>query len=693
MLCKKKEIIREDENVCTLKIDCKKDNLCEVLKTFGIQEVYKGDQNLLWDALVTDVALHKAIYPEIPFKTFLHDEKFGTGDHRLVPFYKDSGKYVITEDYAQKITGAVYINQDISYGLFYATPIEPVEYQELGFHLSWIADFWREYKPKIEEDREFINALEELGFSWDYDHISEVTKCGETANKDALYNLFQKNSKAEIYYLFSKSLGWYGVVPKYLEEVSLSSVYIDEELVKHISHLFSLGVRGLLKQVKDKEIKKEIIKRAKKVYSFGKEIIENNKDLSITDFQVRLSQKILSDIFNDDLKVDFSRTSELLRINSISDFEDKDFFFFFNLSLGYPEEFANAYNTALNKAKLPLKRIMMKNNSLELPYFLEVFSLREGRWILTRCNIEVKNQDNPYIRIFSPYCAMETFVSKEDLRSARSFLNTLYSSGKFPYGFALIGKAGPFMTEMRRVPKVLAVPEKGSKYAPMVDYFLGELKRSVNNIPDSHLIRIKLNFLDNLRYLGKIKFSLPKFLSLYFSKQEMYADEISSLWREKVEEVSKVLNFVSGIEAGEYFHLGKIILYEKGLLEDLGKSKKFFDKLKEKGYDNIFRDFPFSNKFLSVLKDLIEERDKVIEEIRKKKKEASSQLHQERHFVEYKIILLFGALLRSLFLFKESLSYLNFRPYSIMIYLVSPDFFKVLTDNAEIYLEKVEFKT
>lgn len=682
-----KEIIREDENFYTVKFKCT-DSLVQVLKNIGIKEVYKGDQNLLWDALLTDIVLHNKLKNNILFIPFLHDEKLGTGDHRLIPFYRDNGRYTLTEDYAQKFTGAVYINQDISYGLFYGVPIEPSEYKELNFKLYWLADCWREYKTILEKDDNFLKVLEDLGFTWNYEKYSAVTHTGSIANKQALRDYFEKNPKAEIYYLFSKSLGWYGIVPRHHEEISLSSIYIDEELKKYINRLFILGIRGILKQVKNN--RKEIFTRAKKIYDYAKNILETSKDITISDFQLKIANKIIKEIIDEDLNI--RKTSEILKISCIDDLDNRDFYYFFDLVLRFTDIFAKAYNSALNKAKLPLKRMQLKNSVYQPPYFLEIFVNRNDKKILTRCNIEIKESEDYYIRLFSPHCSSIVFLESNKIDNARDFLKILLSSGKFPNGFALIGKAGPFMAEMRRFPRVLAVPEEGSKYAPMVDYFLGELKRSIKDLPDSHLIRVRLNLLDNLKFLGNLIFRLPKFLSLYMGKNEVSAQEFSDIWRSKVEAVEKILKFISGLESGEYFHLANIVLWEKGLISDLGRSRKLLNKLIKKGYKDEFKNFPFPQSFLSYLKELSMRRREVIIKINEKKPEAPSHLYEERKLLEYKILFIFGVFIRSLLIFEKSLKYLNHRPYSIILYLISPKFVRQIIENAEVYIEKVVFK-
>lgn len=690
-LCK--EIIREDENIITYKIFFPKEELINILKAKGIKRIFKGDQNLLWDGLITDIALKIALKDKIDFYPFVHDEKLGTGDNRLIPFYKDNFRFTITEDYAKKTTGAVYINQDISYGLFYGISIEPKDFKKVGFRIKWLLRNWGEYKEEINKDECYKKALESLGFSWNYSKISEITKSGIMANRDALEIFFKKNPHAEIYYLFSKSLGWYGIVPKYPEDISLSSIYLDDSnLLDLIKRLFILSVRGILRQVKEKDLREKIIERARKIKNWFNEFIKD-KNKSLVDLQIFLAKKIIKDVYKDSIDLEFNTTSEMLKITKDKEI-DNDFYYFFDLCLKYPYIFIESYNKALNKSGLDLKRLNIKNNLFYPPFFIEVFSKDEkNRKILMRCNLEISQADKEvFIRLFSHHCSSSTYVSKYSLNNACNFIKTLISTDNFPYGFSLIGKAGPFMAEMRRVDKVLAVPEMGSKYSPMVDYFLGELRSKNIDIPPSHLLRVQINILDNLKYLDTFTFKLPKFLSIYFG-EEISNKDFSKIWRYKIEEIEDILKVFSKTEQGEYFHLAKIILYQKGYidLEVNEKIKKYIRKVSP--HIRRLENIKFPEEFLKVLKNLIEKRNYIISILKEKKEKSDKSLYKEKEFIEYKILFLFAVLIRSLLMAKESLIYINFRPYSLSLYLLGgEDLIKLLVENVKFNLEKVVFK-
>ncbi|PMQ02137.1 MAG: hypothetical protein CBR30_00300 [Dictyoglomus sp. NZ13-RE01] len=689
-ICKEK--IREDENFETYKIYFPSEDLVNELKERGIEAVYKGDQNILWDALITDLALKIRLEDKVKYIPFIHDEKLGTGDQRLANLYDDKNRFTITEDYAQKVTGAVYINQDISYGIFYAVPIEPHEYKNLGFHLSWISRKWRDYKKLLINDDSFTRAIESLGFTYNYHRVSQVTRLGPCANISALKKLFERNPQAEIYYLFSKSLGWYGIVPREAEDISLSSIYLDESNIKILlEKLFILGVRGTLKQIKNKNYRKRVIERAKKIRNWYKEIIFSNHNISIVDLHKYISKKIIEDLYKNDIELKFETTSNMFRITSKEEVKE-DSYYFFDLSLRNPQLFAQAYNMALNKAGLHLKRMHIKNNTFSPPFFMEVFSIEKSRLILTRCNIEIKNDGISEVRLYSPHCTSTTLISKNSLSSACEFIKTLLDSERFPHGFSLIGKAGPFMAEMRKYPKILAVPELGSKYAPMVDYFLGELFRRGVEVPSSHLLRIRINLLDNLKYLGDTEIILPKYLSIFFG-ETVDPKDFSYSWRNIVDTIDKFLEIISNTQQGEYFHLAKIILAEKGII-DFERSHKYLKyKEKIKNSIGIIKEIKIPMEFLEELKNLIYEREKILNLLRERKKNSDKSLFDKRDLLEYKILFLFGVLIRGLLLVKESLIYINYRPYSLILYLLGDDFFKTLVNNAQFNLEEIKFKT
>lgn len=133
---------------------------------------------------------------------------------------------------------------------------------------------------------------------------------------------------------------------------------------------------------------------------------------------------------------------------------------------------------------------------------------------------------------------------------------------------------------------------------------------------------------------------VPKFIEIYLGKKVINSKEFSKIWRNKVEQVSKFLEIIKGLELGEYFHLASFILYEKGYSVDLGRSIKLVKKLESKGYDGIFKNFTFPESFLLMLYNLSNERKEVIKRIKEKKLEAPRELFELRDFIEYKILFL-----------------------------------------------------
>src|SRR5436305_5290113 len=97
------------------------------LRSGRISEVYKGDQNQAWDAVLANHCLLRAVGDAADVRLFVQDEKLGTPDLYLASHWRASQaagerspvRYALTEDYYRGRKGAVWEHQDASYGLFY----------------------------------------------------------------------------------------------------------------------------------------------------------------------------------------------------------------------------------------------------------------------------------------------------------------------------------------------------------------------------------------------------------------------------------------------------------------------------------------------------------------------------------------------------------------------------------------------
>ncbi len=98
----------------------------------------------------------------------------------------------------------------------------------------------------------------------------------------------------------------------------------------------------------------------------------------------------------------------------------------------------------------------------------------------------------------------------------RDTLNRDYKRLEEAKGSFITGKAIPFLSELCISPNAIALPEQGSKYSPAVNYFIKNLRNAGLNVPDCLIIRIGLNFLDNLNLAGDFTLNLPKMLHPFF---------------------------------------------------------------------------------------------------------------------------------------------------------------------------------
>ena len=117
--------------------------------------IFKGDQNLAWDAVPTDYWL---VLSGNKTRFFIQDEKLGTPDFSV----KTTDPFQITSDYCNKYKGIVWIHQDISSGPFYVLPIEPKQFKHWGVHFKHLDDAYDEAIEKFD----LADALSDLGIHW-----------------------------------------------------------------------------------------------------------------------------------------------------------------------------------------------------------------------------------------------------------------------------------------------------------------------------------------------------------------------------------------------------------------------------------------------------------------------------------------------------------------------------------------------
>ena len=200
--------------------------------------------------------------------------------------------------------------------------------------------------------------------------------------------------------------------------------------------------------------------------------------------------------------------------------------------LNHPQEFEQAYNEALMKAKLPLKRLKLDKQAMELPYFLQCDDDNEG---LVRWRTKAIFDDNGFRLVFSRGQRVKQFdISKPFTNS-----DIAKTISQMPCCISLIGKAGPLITELSRPPLTIALPEKGSKYTPMVGHLTkGLIARGVD-FPRGTILRIGMDALDRLDQINE-ELRLPMFLSCFYG-QWVDGTWFAQNWRAEAQKSQTIL--------------------------------------------------------------------------------------------------------------------------------------------------------
>lgn len=434
------------------------------------QVVFKGDQNLAWDAIPTDYWL---TINGFDTRFFIQDEKLGTPDFSV----RTDKPYQITTDYTNKHKGIVWVHQDVSVGPFYVLPIEPKQFKHWGFHFKHITP---EFDTIIEKFG-LSESLRELGISWKNGNLPRA---------------------------ISESENYFGLVPTVDEQRSISSYQLDPELIKTYAWLFIFAVRGALRTV-GKQKRPEVMERARLFHSQAVAFINGNPNATISCLQQFIWGFLWGQCFSGKTPV-IARASDIFKLTNteISNIT-------LTTLLQHPAEFADSYNEALTKARLPLKRLKLANDSMELPYFLECDD-DEG---LVRWRSKATFHEDKITLAFTRGQRSKVF----DIPKPVSFKNLSEIVSQMPCCITLIGKAGPLITELSRPPVKIALPEKGSKYTPMVGHLTKSLQAKGIDFPSGQIIRIGMDALDRLGDFDQM-IVLPDFLANFYGKT------VSSKW-------------------------------------------------------------------------------------------------------------------------------------------------------------------
>lgn len=470
--------------------------------------IFKGDQNLAWDAVPTDYWLALS---GSRTRFFIQDEKLGTPDFSI----KTHDPFQITTDYCNKHKGIVWIHQDVSIGPFYVLPIEPKQFKHWGFHFKHLDSTFDDAVEKFE----MSNALSELGIQW---------------------------VKGRMPKSISESQNYFGLVPTTDEQKSISSYKLDRELVAVYLRLFLKAYKGALQTVPSTS-RPEVAARARLFFKKAAAFIENGINLTISDLQKFLWHFLWEDCLG-------KQAPEIVKATDIFKLTNTEVpNITLTTLLNHPTEFEHSYNEALMKAKLPLKRLKLDKQAMELPYFLQCDDDNEG---LVRWRTKAIFEENSIRLAFTRGQRVKEFTLSKPFTNA----DIAKTISQMPCCISLIGKAGPLITELSRPPLTIALPEKGSKYTPMVGHLTNGLIANGVDFPRGSILRIGMDALDRLDQVdGKIK--LPSFLSCFYG-QWVEGKTFAKNWRIQAKKSQDILDAC-------FYHPTQLVTVARYILAEL----------------------------------------------------------------------------------------------------------------------------
>ncbi len=572
--------------------------------------IFKGDQNIFWDALPYALWL-----TQMGLKTtfFIVDEKFGTSD----PFSQNiHNKYSITSDYCNKMGGAVWVHQDISSSPFYSTPVEPRSWKKLGVHLK----YWGDSYIRSAIDHDIVEILESLGIRInDFNCVKALTESEE----------------------------YFGIVPTSFTGQSISSIELEPELLKCYWILFLKAYKGVIIATPECH-RHSVSTRARKLLGIYKQKMNSKNVKTVAQLQA-LFWEIGWNVLTEDKPPEITLASDLFNLS-----KSQVPHLLITTCLNNPVEFAESYNDALNQAKLPLKRIHVGDDSIELPFFIE-HTLYSGEFVRWRMRASFQ-KDSINIELRYPPMGLSKNVILPRNPSLKDIQNTILSLWD---NVTLIGKAGPLVSELTRTPLTLALPELGSKYAPMVYHLTRGLRMRGIDFPTGKILRLGVHAISSLEILGDTKINLPPFLSCFFGKTTT-AKWISSNWQRCTLRAKELITNIF-YHPGQLLTLARYALFEykDELPEPLPcKLTKLGD------VRGISR--PMDNTIADKLKELVDLRDALLSKRRERPKDfiELEKLKSVNRAIEF---VMAGILKRHIQLYQSSVT--DRRPFALSYYL------------------------
>lgn len=614
----------------------------KLLNETTIRHIFKGDQNLFWDALITDSSMAfylKKDHNNIEFTPFIHDEKFGAPDQNLIHcLEKPDDHFFISEDYADSAGDATYLNIDTSYGLFYFPVIGESRLKEYSISLKSLSKLFVKLNPFLDDD--FLARCARFGLYLDSNNYTDLG-LGDNPNREDLNCFFDVHPEQRIYYVFTHALGRFGIAPIKDNNMLMSSVYLsDTNLMDTLQTLFkSYLLKGLFEQ-------SELIERSEiqtRYNNIDSELLSTEKSNgTITDLQKNIILIVLNQL-KEPYRFTLTKSSIILTNPEL-----------FHISHFYLDNFKknnelmnSTYNESLNQSKMSIQRIHKGEVFVNLPFYLNIY-----------------NDNNRYTRkeLFLNF-EKQTFYFKDNGEYVQ--LNPFHTS-------FISGKAIPFLNEFRMDDKAIALPEQGSKYTPACDAFIVNARKKGLLIPQANTIRISICFLDNLKLAKNKYLILPKVLVPFFGNQ-ITCLELSQNWRKVVKEISNLLNKMK-LEIKD----GREVFVANTLLTQISKKQSTNDTIAK------FMD----KEMLSLLLDQAEIYKNILQERVNKKEDRSINLRFRTVSFQIKIMVRFY--MKQLIQIHDGLLYLNDRPYSLAVYLMfGQEFLEDLIKNVTFRLESV----
>ncbi len=680
----------------------------EALTARGIDEVYKGDQNQAWDAVLSNHCLLRAVGDTVDVCLFVQDEKLGTPDAYLARYWRalpdnERPTYALTEDYYRARKGAVWEHQDVSYGLFFTEAVSPEQFAAVAVHLHRAAALWEEHGQDLMAASEFLDVMESLGVSFRVDRAAASTGLGTPVNLAGLASVFQEFPQTQLYYALTRTLGLYGVVPTRDEDMTLSSIPAGHPELRALGRelLVRFAARGAMRAAGSRAARREVGRRAREVAGWVASILQADPQASVADLQAQLGQRLIEATFPED-RFALTRTSTFVQVDCAQldrlAEPEETLFYVLDLALRHPAEFTESYNEALNRAGFGLQRVKYDaaNRIYQPPFFVEFAPDGQGT-AAYRYSLRLEGEGLSRIVLSNQATGVVTFAAQGPVDSARALCSTLCQELRDHLPVVVVGKAAAFAAELRRWPRALGLPRQGSKYAPMVEYLLEGLReRGVMGRNEGLLIRIGLNALDRLAALGDRPLRMPRFLEPAFGRATSTA-QLAAGWRSVAQEARETLELLAEVEFGQHVHLVRLLAAGsqghdlaavaseqprlRRLLERVGSSPERRARLERLGAD-------LPRRVGNHLDRLLAQRDALLKRRRDLRETVPAALERERAGVELEMLLVYAAWVRRLWQQAESLHYLNDRPYSLALYLLfGPEYFRVLCRNVEFDLE------